>query len=663
MTFLTIQELFEKDIDRPIDGVIKADDERHLEIELNEYVVTREVSKGLNSFCEAYLNNPTANGIWISGFFGSGKSHLLKMLSLILDSDKRVDGKRPAEFFLPKVKDEILRADLKKATSIPSRSLLFNIAQKYDVRGGAEEAAVLEVFMKVLNELQGYYGNQGYVAKFEYDLDTRGEFDGFKQTYLRVNKTNWIQDREAVATVTKRKFAKAYAEHFGGEEEDAIRVINDAKDSYRLSIEVFTERVSKYLEEQENDFRLNFFVDEAGQFIGQKRSRLLNLQTVVESLAAATNGRASVFITSQADLEGLLGAVKFEQADSISKIQGRFKTKLSLASADVQEVIQHRLLAKNPDEPAQLIEIYERELENFKTLFRFSSDSRQLKGWQNCQSFCGLYPFHPYQLALFQDSMQTLASHSIFEGRNMAVGERSMLSVFQDVSKTIKELPLGRLASFDQLYDGISGVIRADKKQTMAIAQNQVSDKELRILKALFLLKWVPQFKSTSRNVSILLINEVSFDIQGHEQTVKDALINLERQSYLQRNGEVYEFLTDKEKDVEQEIKRVEISDSQVIKQIHGVIFEDVLNSTGKARYEANNNDYKIAHKIDDALIKGSEHSIAVNIVTPENPNFESQKTLIARNMGGLDLMVILPDQGRLQDQIRNFLKTDLYIR
>ena len=118
------------------------------------------------------------------------------------------------------------------------------------------------------------------------------------------------------------------------------------------------------------------------------------------------------------------------------------------------------------------------------------------------------------------------------------------------------------------------------------------------------MLKWVPQFKSTSRNVSILLINEVSFDIQGHEQTVKDALINLESQSYLQRNGEVYEFLTDKEKDVEQEIKRVEIGDSQVIKQIHGVIFEDVLNSTGKARYEANNNDYKIAHKIDDALIK-----------------------------------------------------------
>ena len=120
-------------------------------------------------------------------------------------------------------------ADLKKATSIPSRSL-FNIDQKYDGIGGAEEVVVLEVFMKVLNELQGYYGNQGYVAKFEYDLDTRGEFDGFKQTYLRVNKTNWTQDREAVATVTKRKFARL-TPSIRRRKEDAIRVINDAKES------------------------------------------------------------------------------------------------------------------------------------------------------------------------------------------------------------------------------------------------------------------------------------------------------------------------------------------------------------------------------------------------------------------------------------------------
>jgi hypothetical protein len=664
MTAATIQELFSKPVDRPIDGVIKADDERHLQVELDEYVVTREVSKGLGAFTDAYLHNPTANGVWISGFFGSGKSHLLKMLSLMLDSEKRVgdQARRPVEILLPKVDDEIIRADLKKATAIPARSLLFNIDQKFDGIGGTHEAPVLEVLMKVLNELQGYYGNQGYVAQFEHDLNKRGQFEAFKQTYQRVNGRSWDNDRDALATVTKRSFAKAYAEQFGGSEDDAVKVINDAKDSYRLSIEGFAARVKEYLDSQPPGFRLNFFVDEAGQFIGQVRSRLLNLQTVVESLATATDGRATVFITSQADLEGILGQVKFEQADDLSKIQGRFKTKLTLASADVQEVIQRRLLAKDPDEPEQLIAIYEQEKENFTTLFRFGDGSIQLKGWLDCQGFCGLYPFHPYQLSLFQQAIQSLATHSIFEGRNMAVGERSMLSVFQEVAKAIKELPVGRLASFDQLYDGIRDVIRADKQQTMVTAQNQVGELELRILKALFLLKWVPQFKSTARNIAILLINEPNFDIRAHEQKVKDALINLESQSYLQRNGEIYEFLTDKEKDVEQEIKRTEVSDSEVIKALHRIVFDDVLRSN-KIRFEDNGNDYSFAHKIDDGLIKGKDTDVAVNLVTPEHPNYGNEAILHSRNMGGTELMAVLPGKERLLEQIRSQLKTDLYVR
>ena len=669
MTANTIQELFAKPVDRPIDGVIKADDERHLQVELDEYVVTREVSKGLGAFTDAYLHNPTANGVWISGFFGSGKSHLLKMLSLMLDSEKRLPseqggepGNRPVEILLPKVEDEIIRADLRKATGIPARSLLFNIDQKFDGIGGTHEAPILEVFMKVLNELQGYYGNQGYVAQFEHDLNKRGQFEAFKQTYQRVIGRSWDNDRDALATVTKRSFAKAYAEQFGGSEDDAVKVINDAKDSYRLSIEGFAARVRDYLDGQPPGFRLNFFVDEAGQFIGQERSRLLNLQTVVESLATATDGRATVFITSQADLEGILGQVKFEQADDLSKIQGRFKTKLTLASADVQEVIQRRLLAKTPDEPEQLIDIYEQEKDNFTTLYRFGDGSIQLKGWLDCQGFCGLYPFHPYQLSLFQQAIQSLATHSIFEGRNMAVGERSMLSVFQEVAKAIKELPVGRLASFDQLYDGIRDVIRADKQQTMVTAQNQVGPLELRILKALFLLKWVPQFKSTARNIAILLIQEPNFDIRAHVQAVKDALINLESQSYLQRSGEVYEFLTDKEKDVEQEIKRVEVSDSDVIKALHRVVFDDVLRSN-KIRFEDNGNDYPFAQKIDDGLIKGKDTDVAVNLVTPEHPNYGNEAILHSRNMGGSELMAVLPSKERLLEQIRSQLKTDLYIR
>lgn len=146
----------------------------------------------------------------------------------------RRDRKRTAgpatdgDILLPKLEDEILHADLRKATAVPARSLLFNIDLKFDGIGGTHEAPILEVFMKVLNELQGYDGNQGSVAQFEHHLDRRGQCETFKQTDQRLNRRSWENDRDALATGTKRSFARAYAEPFGGGEDDAINVVSDA---------------------------------------------------------------------------------------------------------------------------------------------------------------------------------------------------------------------------------------------------------------------------------------------------------------------------------------------------------------------------------------------------------------------------------------------------
>src|ERR1035438_9686013 len=184
---MKIHELFLKPVDRPIDGVIKADDARNLQTELEEYVVTRDVARGLGIFTDRYLTEPSANGVWISGFFGSGKSHLLKVLSLVLDAQPLPNGVRPTDILLPKIEDEIVQASLRKAAAIPSRSILFNIDQKFDGIGGNHSAPILEVFVKVLNELQGYFGKQGYIAKFEHDLDLHGDYAPFQETYSRVD--------------------------------------------------------------------------------------------------------------------------------------------------------------------------------------------------------------------------------------------------------------------------------------------------------------------------------------------------------------------------------------------------------------------------------------------------------------------------------------------
>lgn len=96
---MKIKSMFERDIDRPINGVVKVsqDDENSLKQELVEYIITKELKKHFYTFFDNYLEaiqHPTDKiGVWISGFFGSGKSHFLKMLSYLL-SNKIVSGKR-----------------------------------------------------------------------------------------------------------------------------------------------------------------------------------------------------------------------------------------------------------------------------------------------------------------------------------------------------------------------------------------------------------------------------------------------------------------------------------------------------------------------------------------------------------------------------------------
>lgn len=166
----TLRDIFEKPVDRAIEGVIKADDEASLRVELEEYVITNEIEKKLENFLDAYNNYQTSNGVWISGFFGSGKSHLLKMLALLLEN-RKVDGSTALDLFIDKcVGNEILSADLKRAASVPSKSILFNIDQKADVITKTQLDALLSVFQKVFDEMCGYYGKQSHIAQFERDI-------------------------------------------------------------------------------------------------------------------------------------------------------------------------------------------------------------------------------------------------------------------------------------------------------------------------------------------------------------------------------------------------------------------------------------------------------------------------------------------------------------
>jgi len=277
---MQIKSLFKKDIFRSINGVVKAHqlDDRSVWQELDEFVITRELDKHLRKFLSAYLNvvdNPRdpavtgKMGVWISGFFGSGKSHFLKVLSYLLDNrlhSYEGNTKMAVDFFEDKVEDAMLLGDIKRAVASNTDVILFNIDSKADSKAGRD--AILAVFLKVLNEMQGYDGDHPHIAHLERYLDNQGKLKAFHDAYRDITDTEWNQERDAYE-FNRDQVIEAFERTLGQSRETAEKWIDNAENNFSLTVENFAGWVKEYLDSRGPDQRLVFLVDEIGQFIGR----------------------------------------------------------------------------------------------------------------------------------------------------------------------------------------------------------------------------------------------------------------------------------------------------------------------------------------------------------------------------------------------------------
>lgn len=654
---MQLSSIFAKPVDRPIEGVIKADDDASLRVEVEEYVLTNEVEKRLESFLDAYNDYHNSNGVWVSGFFGSGKSHLLKMIALLL-ANRDIDGTKVIDSFLEKCGDnKLLCAAITKAVSIPSQSILFNIDQKADVISKSQVDALLSVFVKVFDEMCGYFGKQGYIAQFERRLDEDQLLTGFREAFEKHSGKDWAWGRMRVNRVSS-SIDKAYEEVTG---QAVTNVIDKYKADYKVSIEDFAEQVNAYVTEQGPQFRLNFFVDEVGQYIAENVKLMTNLQTIAESLATKCKGRAWLIVTAQEDMNTVVGDMGKQQGNDFSKIQARFASRMKLTSADVAEVIQKRLLKKTEPGEEAVAAIYELQANNFHTLFHFSDGSQSHRSYQHEQHFVDCYPFVPYQFTLFQSAIQNLSDQNAFEGKHSSVGERSMLGVFQQVAVHLADHRVGDLATFDLMFEGIRSALKSQIQKAIVVAEKNLdSPLAIKVLKALFLVKYVREFKPTISNLCVLLLDRFERDLPALKSEVEEALNLLESQVYIQRTGELYEFLTDEEKDVEQEIKHAEVDAQDISDELSNIVFDHVIK-TRKIRDEDNKQDFAFTRKLDDRVF-GRERELAIHVISPFHDQFDRVDNLRMQSMGRCELLVVLPPDDRLMRDLTLYKQTAKYI-
>jgi hypothetical protein len=675
---MQIKNLFERDIFRPINGVVKADqlDDSSVWQELDEFVVTREMDQHIRRFFSSYLDAIDHRndadiagrvGVWVSGFFGSGKSHFIKVLSYLLRNQTHssdVRTQRAIEFFESKIKDPMLLGDIKRAVASSTDVILFNIDTKASHKTGRD--AILQVFLKVLNEMQGYSPDHPHIAHMERYLEEKGKLDRFKEAFGVATGMVWAQERDAYE-FNRDEVIQAFSQATGQSEESSAKWVDNAESNFSLTVESFCKWVKEYLDSKGPHQRLIFLVDEVGQFIGTDSHLMLNLQTITEELGVTCKGRAWIVVTSQEDIDAVLGEMKPPKSNDFSKITGRFRTRLSLSSANVDEVIQSRLLAKRPDVRAELEALFAQNGDIIKNQLTFTNIGMTLRPYRDAEDFVKNYPFAPYQFQLMQKVFEAIRKAGA-TGLHLSRGERSILDAFQSAGKAVALHELGVLVPLYRFYPSIESFLDTAVKKTIDQAKDNASLEEfdVRILETLFLIRYVDEMKGNVDNLVTLCVDQIDADRLALRRKVEASLGRLEKETLVSRSGDNYFFLTNEERDVNREIKNVELTSGEEAKLLGEIIFDDVLKGQRKHRYSANKMDFTFNRLCDQHPVGNQmQEALQVSVITPlcdeYNLYVEERSKLESSTLGGF-VLIRLGQNDTLERELRTFKKTEKYI-
>ncbi len=671
---MLIKDMFRKEIDREIQGVIIVGqgEETNVAQELEEYVVTKELQKHFADFFASYKKGINGNtpkmGVWISGFFGSGKSHFLKILSYLL-ANKEVGEKRALDFFVEdrKIIDPMVLADMKLAANTPADVVLFNIDSKSESNGKQNKDAIVNVFLKVFNEMQGFCGSMPHLADLERHLSEAERFEEFKEAFEEEYGDSWESSRQDFDFI-QDSVVDVLVDMDYMSESAARNWCEKAAEPYQISIEDFAKRVKAYIDRKGKNHHVVFLVDEIGQYIGDDSKLMLNLQTVTEELGKECMGKAWVIVTSQQDIDSITQV----KGNDFSKIQGRFDTRLSLSSANVDAVIKKRILDKTDSAAESLRVLYDQKATIIKNLIIFN-DGVEKKLYSNNNDFAEVYPFVPYQFNLLASVLTSIRTHGA-SGKHLSEGERSMLALFKESAVKLMNKETGAIVPFHRFYDALENFLDHSHRGVIIKAYDnsyinpEKKDSEVfavNVLKTLFMIKYVLEITANIDNITSLMIENIDDDRIELKGRVEDALKVLMRQMLVQKNGELYVFLTDEEQEINREIDSQNVEMAEVINKVSEMIFEDIFTDK-KYRYPAFGGRYSFAFNqvVDDRPYKSNQnYDVGLRILTPWYDGGMDDATLRMMSGQGREVLVVLPNDAAFLDELRVYLKIEKFLR
>ncbi len=637
---MKIQSMFRDDINRKINGVVKVDQNTAdvLKQEVKEYVITRDIRKHMITFFNNYgesFQEPTADvGVWISGFFGSGKSHFLKMLSYLLEN-KEVDGRKVEDYFREKFGDEATFMPIASAIRGETDTILFNI----DIEGSInkDKTAVLRVFAKMFYNYLGFYGEDLKCAKMEQFIDKKGKTEEFRRVFEEKNGSPWAEVRDAFSFF-EDDVVGTLVEVLGMSETAAHNWF-DGTETIETSIAQLVSEMKEYVDSQAKDFRLLFMIDEVGQYVGGDTDLLINLQSLVEKIGSECMGKVWVVCTGQEAIDEIIKA----RENEFSRIQARFKTRLSLSSSSADEVIQKRILLKTDEAKRELEQVYTNNDSVLRNLFSFTDAILDIKGYSGPSEFARDFPFVPYQFILMQKVFAEIRKHGN-SGKHLSGGERSMLSGFQEAAQKIEDKDEFALAPFYLFYDTVHTFLDSSIRRVIERCERAAADgagiekQDVDVLKLLYLVRYVDDVKANPDNIVILMANDIRLDKITMREQVRGSLDRLMSQNYIGRTGDTYNFLTDEEQDIQREIKNTTVDTSAITERISQMIFGDIY-TTKKFRY--GKYDFAFDQMVDNTAVGTLTGGMKLRILTVATDAIEKKDLPLLTGSGGQAIVVL----------------------
>ncbi|MGV8080969.1 MAG: BREX system P-loop protein BrxC [Syntrophales bacterium] len=536
-----ISDIFAQDVSRHIEEVIKVDqtDEQIISDEINEYIFTNAIRSSFSRILERYLETPNKPhdgiGVWVSGFFGSGKSSFAKILGLSLEN-RPIVGKRAAPLVAERsgdIKIKTLLANI--AERIPTHAVIFDVSTDRGIRSGNQ--TITEIMYRLFLESLGYAKDLD-LSELEINLEDEGKLEEFKKRYEKIFPGKRWDEKKSLVMFALGEASRVIHDMDPETYPSADSWVNGAKGRADITAGWLAERCKKLMERHKPGFSLVFVIDEVGQFVARDVQKMLDLQAVVQNLGKVGRGKMWLIVTSQEKLTEIVGGIDDRRVE-LARLMDRFPqdTQVHLEPSDISEVTSKRILAKKSQAEPVLRKLFESNRSALETHTHLTADIQLAK--LDAEKFMDLYPLLPYQVDFI---IQVVSGLRMQGGTSKHVGgaNRTIIKLAQQLlinpAVRLADKEVGLLATTDQIYDLVEGNIASEIRGRIADIRKQVPHEFAQpVAKAVCLLQFVKSIHRTPENIAATLYPAVGADSRLTEvREALDALIK----AYMVRLGD-----------------------------------------------------------------------------------------------------------------------------